>query len=195
MNRKQSILTSTLGTVALVAAFAVIGGAPANASPPDPSSSDPSSQSCWLDVATQQSLCVAAGEDLIAAVQNEAGVTLVVPTGTSVGGVTVTDGRNAALAFAPASTQVDTVVSGIYDDINYGGGSLFLSTPGSGCSWSLSNLGSVGWNDRASSFKSFSGCHTALYQNINFGGTHIGYSTNLASFGSFNDQASSWRTQ
>jgi hypothetical protein len=195
MNRKQSILTTTLGTVTLVAAFAVTGGAAANASTPDPTSTDPASQSCWLDVSTQQSLCVPIGEDLIAAVQDEAGVTLVVPTGTTVGGVTVTAARKAAAAFAPASTQAATVVSGIYDDINYGGGSLFLTTPGSGCSWSLSNLGSYGWNDRASSFKSFAGCTTALYQNINFGGTHIGYSTNVASFGSFNDQASSWRTQ
>ena len=186
---------ATLGTVTLVAALTVTGAAAANASPPDPSSTAPASQSCWLDVSTQQSLCVPTGEDLIAAVQDEAGVILVVPTGTSIGGLTVTAGRNAAAGFAPASTQVDTVVSGIYDNINYGGGSLFLTTPGSGCNWSLSSLGSVGWNDRASSFKSFAGCHTALYQNINFGGTHIGYSTNLASFGSFNDQASSWRTQ
>ncbi len=195
MNRKQSILAATLGTVALVAAMTVTGGAAANASPPDPTSTDPSTQSCWLDVSTQQSLCVPTGEDLIAAVQNEAGVTLVVPTGTSVSGETVTAGRNAAALFSSASTQTATVVSGIYDDINYGGGSFFLTTGGTGCNWTLTNLGTYGWNDRASSFKSFAGCKTALWQNINFGGTHIGYTTNLASFGSFNDQASSWHTQ
>ncbi|MDQ1548180.1 MAG: hypothetical protein QOH69_3084 [Actinomycetota bacterium] len=195
MNRKQSILAATLGTVALVAAMTVTGGAAANASPPDPTSTDPSTQSCWLDVSTQQSLCVPTGEDLIAAVQNEAGVTLVVPTGTSVSGETVTEGRNAAALFSSASTLSATVVSGIYDDINYGGGSFFLTTGGTGCNWTLTNLGTYGWNDRASSFKSFAGCKTALWQNINFGGTHIGYTTNLASFGSFNDQASSWHTQ
>ena len=195
MNRKQSILTATLGTVALVAAFAVTGASAASASPPDPSSTGPSSQSCWLDVSTQQSLCVSTGEDLVAAIQDEAGVTLVLPTGTTVSGHTMTAARNAAQLLVPASTQAATVVSGIFDDVNYGGGSLYLSAPGSGCNWTLTNLGTFGWNDRASSFKSFAGCHTALYQNINFGGTHIGYSTNLASFGSFNDQASSWRTQ
>ena len=194
MNRKQSILMATLGTVTLVAAFAVTGGAAANASPPDPSSTDPASQSCWLDASTQESLCVPTGEDLIAAVQDEAGITLVIPTGTSVSGHVLTAGRNAAALLAPASTQVATVVSGIYDDVNYGGGSFFLTTGGTGCNWTLTNLGTYGWNDRASSFKSFAGCHTALWQNINFGGTHIGYSTNVASFGSFNDQASSWRT-
>ena len=195
MNRKQSILTATLGTVTLVAAFAVTGASAANATPPDPSSTDPSSQSCWLDVSTLRSLCVPTGEDLVAAVQDEAGVALVLPTGTTVSGHTMTAARNAAELLVPSSTQAATVVSGIFDDVNYGGGSLYLSAPGSGCSWTLTNLGTFGWNDRASSFKSFAGCHTALYQNINFGGTHIGYSTNVASFGSFNDQASSWRTQ
>lgn len=195
MNRKQSILISALGTVTLVAAFTVTGAAAANASPPDPSSSDPKSQSCWLDVSTQQSLCVPTGEDLIAAVQNEAGVTLKIPTGTTVSGHVLTAGRNAAALLAPASTQVGTVVSAIYDDVNYGGGSLYLTTGGSGCNWTLTDLGTYGWNDRASSFKSFAGCRTALYQNINFGGTHVGFTTNLSSFGSFNDQASSWRTE
>jgi hypothetical protein len=194
MNRKESILIATLGTLAMVAAFTVAGAGAASASPPDPTTPDPDTQSCWLNVSTQQSLCVPAGENLIAAVQDEAGVTIVVPTGTNVGGVTVTAGRLQASLFSPASANVDTVVSAIYDDVNYGGGSLFLTATGSGCNWTLSNLGSFGWNDRASSFKSFAGCHTALYQNISFGGTHVGYAVNDASFGSFNDQASSWRT-
>ena len=186
---------ATVGTVTLVAAFTVTGGAAANASSPNPSSSGPATQSCWLDVATQKSLCVPAGQDLIAAVRAADGITLSVPVGTTIGGVTQTAGRVAAEALSPASAQVDTVISGIFDDINYGGGSLYLSTPGSGCAWSFSNLGLDGWNDRASSFKSFNGCKTALYQNINFGGTHVGYATNEASFGSFNDEASSWKTE
>jgi hypothetical protein len=148
-----------------------------------------------MDVSTQQSLCVPSGDDLIAAVQDEAGITLSVPIGTSIGGVQETAGRAAALALSPASATVDTVVSAIYDDINYGGGVFYLSTPGSGCAWSLSNLVTYGWNDRASSFRSYNGCKTALYQNINFGGTHIGYAGSEASFGSFNDQASSWKTE
>jgi hypothetical protein len=195
MNRKQSILVATLGTVTLVAAFTLTGAASANATTPKPLSSNSTSQSCWADVTTLRSLCVPAGGDLIAAVQDEAGVTLLVPVGTNLGGVPVTAARVEASLFSPASANVDTVVSGIFDDVNYGGGSLYLTATGAGCSWTLSNLGTFGWNDRASSFKSFAGCKTALYQNIGFGGTHIGYSTNLASFGSFNDQASSWKTE
>ena len=195
MNRKQSILAATLGTVTLVTAFVLTGGAAANASPPDPSSTDPLSQSCWLDVSTQQSLCVPAGEDLIATVQDEAGVTIVLPVGSTVGGITITASRAAATTFSVQSALTSTAVSAIYDDINYGGGTLVLTATAAGCNWYVTNLGTFGWNDRASSFKSFSGCKTALWQNINFGGTHIGYSTNVASFGSFNDQASSWHTQ
>jgi hypothetical protein len=195
MNRKQSILMATVGTVTLVAAFTVTGGAAANASPPNPSTTGSGTQSCWLDVSTQQSLCVPSGQDLIAAVQDQDGITLFVPVGTTIGGVTQTAGRAAAEQLSPASADVDTIVSGVFDDINYGGGVLYMSTPGSGCAWSISNMGVYGWNDRASSFKSFAGCKTALYQNINFGGTHVGFATNDASFGSFNDQASSWKTE
>ena len=193
MNRKQSILAATGGTVVLVAAFTMTGGAAASASPPSSATPNPSTTSCWVDVSTQQSLCVAAGDDLIAAVQNDDGVTLVIPAGTNVGGLTVSAARSAAASLVPASAQTATVVSAIYDDINYGGGTLLLT--GASCNSYISNLGTYGWNDRASSFKSFAGCDTALWQNISFGGTHVGYTTNDPSFGSFNDQASSWRTE
>jgi hypothetical protein len=195
MNRKQSILMATMGTVTLTAAFTVTGAAAANASAPNPTSQGSSTQTCWVDVSTLRSLCVPAGQDLIAAVQNEDGVTLIAPTGTKIGGVTVTAGRTAANQLAPAGTESATIVSAIFDDINYGGGVLYMTAPTAGCAWSIADLGTFGWNDRASSFKSFAGCKTALYQNINYGGTHVGYATNDASFGSFNDQASSWKTE
>ncbi len=178
----------------MVAAFTVTGASAAIASPPDPTTSNPDTQSCWVNASTQQSLCVPTGADLIAAVQDEAGITIKVPAGTDVAGVTVTTGRLQASLFSPASANVATIVSAIYDDVNYGGGTLYLTATSPGCTWTLANLGSYGWNDRASSFKSFTGCNTALYQNINFGGTHVGYAVNDPSFGSFNDQASSWRT-
>jgi hypothetical protein len=147
-----------------------------------------------VDAQTQESLCVAAGQDLIAAVQREAGVTISIPAGNTVGGETITAGRAASALLVPASAQTATVVSAIYDDVNYGGGTLLMTATSSGCGWYIANLGSFGWNDRASSFKSFAGCVTELWQNINFTGTHVGYATNEASFPSFNDQASSWRT-
>jgi hypothetical protein len=195
MNRKQSIVAATLGTVTLVAAFSLAGGAAASAASPSTSSGGSSSASCWVDLATKQSLCVPAGEDLLAAVQDEDGITVQVPAGTTIGGTVVSAARAASELLVPASAQTETLVSALYDDVNYGGGSLFMTAPGAGCDWYISNLATYGWNDRASSFKSFAGCDTALWQNINFTGTHVGYTTDDPSFGSFNDQASSWHTE
>jgi hypothetical protein len=193
MNRKHSILAATLGTAALVAAFSLTGGTVANAAPPSPSSPDPSTASCWIDADTQQSLCVAAGDDLLAAVQEQDGVTISLPAGAVIGGRTVTAGGAAASLLVPATAQTTIAVSILYDDISYGGGSTVMT--GNTCNSYISNLGTYGWNDRASSFKSYNGCKTALWQNINFGGTHVGYATSDAAFGSFNDQASSWHTE
>jgi hypothetical protein len=195
MNSKQSILAATLGTIALVAAFNVVSGGAATASPTQSGSPSASTESCWIDVSTQESLCVPAGEDLIAAVKDDAGVSISVPSGTTVGGIAVTPARNAAALLVPAAAATTTTVSAIYDDINYGGGTLLLTANAAGCSWYVTSLGAYGWNDRASSFKSFAGCKTGLWQNDGFSGTHVGYTTNLASFGSFNDQASSWATE
>jgi hypothetical protein len=192
MNRRQSILAATLGTASLVAAFSLTGGTVANASPPAGTSPDNSTASCWIDSNTQQSLCVAAGQDLLAAVQEQDGVTISIPAGAVIGGQTVTAGRAAASLLVSASAQTTIAVSILYDDINYGGGSTVMT--GSSCNSGISNLGTYGWNDRASSFKSYNGCWTALWQNINYGGTYIGYAASDAAFGSFNDQASSWHT-
>jgi hypothetical protein len=193
MNRKQSILSAILATAALVAAFSLTGAAVANAAPPGGGAASPSTDSCWIDSNTQQSLCVPAGADLLAAVQQQDGVTISVPAGAVIGGKTVTAGRAAASQLVPAGAQSSIAVSALYDDVNYGGGSIVMT--GSSCNSGIPNLGDYGWNDRASSFKSYNGCWTALWQNINYGGSHIGYAPSAPSFGSFNDQASSWHTE
>jgi hypothetical protein len=196
-NRKSAAgtIVSALGTLALVATFTLAGGATANAATAShPSKAAAANGSCWVDITTDQSLCVAAGVDLVAAVRSEAGVNLSAPTGTRVGGVTMTKAaRVASLLTVQASGS--QIVSAVYDDINYGGNSFLLSSDGSGCDWGLSTLVPYGWNDRVSSFKSFAGCKTALFKNTNFGGTQSGYSSYKASLGSMNDAASSWATE
>ncbi len=195
MRKTHSIIASALGTAALVATFTLAGAGAANASTPDPTDSDSPLPSCWEDVTTGESLCVPAGQDLFAAVQQEAGVSISVPSTFSIEGVTASALRaDASLSTASAASS-GAAVSAIYDDINYGGGVFVMTAPSGGCSWGISSLVPYGWNDRASSFKSFSGCETAVYQNINFGGTKLGYATNKASFGSMNDAASSWATE
>jgi hypothetical protein len=172
-----------------------MGASAASASTTDPTSDDQAQASCWMDATTGQSLCVPDGVDLVAAVEADTGVVIDIPEGTVVGGVE-TSSAQAKLGLLSINAATTTkIVSAIYDDINYGGGTYVMTASGAGCDWGISNLGNFGWNDRASSFKSYSGCKTALYKNINFGSTKIGFATNEASFGSMNDQGSSWATE
>jgi hypothetical protein len=194
MKRNQSIVAATFATVALVAVFTLSGAGVANATPPNSGTTATPTQSCWIDASTQESLCVPTGEDLVAAVQAEDGVSISVPAGTGVSGVEITQAHLDAAQLSTASASSEIAVSILYDDINYGGGSVVL-TSNTGCDAGLSSLVPYGWNDRASSFKSYNGCLTALYQNINYSGTRVGYSSSKASFGSQNDQGSSWETE
>ena len=194
MKRNHSIVASTVGSVVLVAAFTLSGAGAANATEPDPSPTAAPSQSCWIEATTLESLCVPTGEDLIAAVQEQDGITIDVPVGTNVSGLTISAAHSLAAQFSLAATATTEPVSIIYDDINYGGGSVIMSSA-AGCDAGIPSLVPYGWNDRASSFKSYDGCLTALYQNINYTGTREGFSSSKSSFGSQNDQGSSWKTE
>ena len=184
---------AAMGTAALVATLTLAGGSAANAAAPAPAPATPTQTSCWLDVDNGQSLCVPAGVNLISAVESETGYTIDIPAGTPVGGVNVSGAQASASLLSTNSTSTVKALSALYDDINYGGGTYFMT--GTACGGGIANIGDFGWNDRASSFKSFNGCLTAIYQNINYGGTRFGYYTYATSFGSMNDQASSWRTE
>jgi hypothetical protein len=84
-----------------------------------------------------------------------------------------------------------------YADLNYGGATLSMFAPG-GCDYSLdvdyrfTSL-PAGWNDRISSFRSYSNCAQQLFNAINFGGGSLtGIISSLAYVGSAaNDKASS----
>ncbi len=195
MRKIQSIIAASVGTAALIATFTLAGAGAANASTTSASKADDSADtSCWVDADSGQSLCVPAGEDLIAAVQQEAGITISTSDGATVNGVGGATLRS-DLAVGTLSTSASSaIISELFDDINYGGGSMYL-TSSSGCGGGLSTLVPYGWNDRASSFKSFDGCETAIWQNIGYSGTKLGYATNKSSFGSMNDAASSWSTE
>ena len=102
----------------------------------------------------------------------------------------------AALQEAP-STFASVVVGIEYADLNYGGASLSMTAPGR-CDNSMdvdyrfSSLPS-GWNDRISSFRSYSNCAQQLFRGTSYSG---GALTNIVSSLSYvgsaaNDQASS----
>jgi hypothetical protein len=118
MKRNHSIVASTVGSVALVAAFTLSGAAAANATEPDPSSTAAPSQSCWIDATTLQSLCVPTCDDLIAAVQDADGVTIDVPTGASVSGNAVTKAQSLSTTFTVNPPQTLNATSIIYEHIN-----------------------------------------------------------------------------
>jgi hypothetical protein len=108
--------------------------------------------------------------------------------------------RDAAFtaALEEASSTFASVVVGIeYADLNYGGASLSMTAAGR-CDYSLDvdyrfpSLPS-GWNDRISSFRSYSNCAQQLFRGTSFSG---GALTNIVSSLSYvgsaaNDQASS----
>ncbi len=194
MRTIQSGIAAALGTAAIVATLTLTGGAAANATTTDATSSDGAQASCWADLDTGQSLCVPDGVSLISAVEAATGQNISIPAGTVIGGVKVSSGLASAALLKTNAAAASHIVSAIYDDVSYGGGT-FVMTAGSGCDWGITSLGDFGWNDRASSFKSYDGCETALYKNTNFGGTKVGYSTNKSSLGSMNDAASSWETE
>ena len=97
-----------------------------------------------------------------------------------------------------AVTAGGSVLVGIeYADLNYGGGSLSMTASG-GCDYSLDvdyRFPSMpsGWNDRISSFRSYSNCAQQLFAAINFqGGALTGITSSMSYVGpSANDRASS----
>ena len=84
----------------------------------------------------------------------------------------------------------------LYDDVNYGGGSFVFTGVSTGCAsyaYGAPALSTYGWNDRASSYRSFAGCKSAVFEHENYTGAQYGYSVNATGFGVMNDKASSWR--
>ncbi|MDN4597975.1 hypothetical protein [Leifsonia virtsii] len=181
--RARRLLASGVAIAALSIGLVSVGGT-ANAATAEQTSAP--AQSCSYDIGTRTLVCVDAGEDLNEAVLEEAHLRVVEPAGA--------EGAVAAATFAAAGVQATFIQSQLYDDANYGG-SFFQITNSSACNgsttWNFGPLGNVGWSGRVSSFKSFSGCSTKLWQGTNYSGASYGYAVNAASLGSMNDQANS----
>ena len=81
-------------------------------------------------------------------------------------------------------------------DAGYGyGGAFFQITNSSSCTgsttWYFGPLRNVGWSGRVSSFKSFSGCSTKLWEGDAYTGASYGYAVDASSLGGMNDRAGS----
>lgn len=171
-----------------VALTALLVGMSAAAGPA--SAAEPAAQSCSYDLGTRTLVCVDPGEDLNRAVLEQTHLLVVTPPAQpdAVAGAAPAD------RLLPAGVRATFVQSQLYDDAGYGG-SFFQITNSSACNgsttWYFGPLGSVGWSGRVSSFKSFSGCSTKLWQGTGYTGASYGYAVNASSLGSMNDQANS----
>ncbi|MET4783590.1 hypothetical protein [Glaciihabitans sp. UYNi722] len=108
-----------------------------------------------------------------------------------------TQARTAATAATPA------VIADLYIDANYasvGGVWRITSSKTAGCSagasFSQSDFGSQSpssgyYNNRVSSFHTYSGCRTTLYDNSGFGGATCGPAGSSTALGVMNDAANS----
>ncbi|MDM4762184.1 hypothetical protein QT381_04090 [Galbitalea sp. SE-J8] len=146
----------------------------------EPASAADTLRSCWLSVDSGASLCVAAAEDLVDAVE--------------VAGVDLLFDNAAARA-----TDGEIALSTLYSDTGFGGAKLIMSASGSDCStgaYGYTSLSPYGWDNRAQSFKSSNRCTTVVFKNTNYGGTQYGYYSSSSNLGTaMNNQASSWRVQ
>ena len=100
-------------------------------------------------------------------------------------------------ALPAALPAASTLLGTEYADANFGGASLSLFGAGrcdnsSDADFRFASL-PAGWNDRITSFRSFSNCAQQLFRNINFGGGSLTIIiSSLANVGAAaNDQASS----
>lgn len=197
MTRHRAHQTRLWSTGLIIAALVATAGAaaPVAAAEAVPVQSVPvqsvptADHACWADLDSGLSLCVGKGVDLVAAVAEEYGVYLRVPEGA------IPDSSGSSVP-QPAETRVavSTVISVIYDNASYSGASYSLSSAG-GCGYGYASLVPLGWNDRASSYRSYNGCSTALFANTNYTGSSTGYAANAAALGGMNNQASSWSVQ
>lgn len=192
--RKSHVTIAALGSIllALPLTLGSAGAASAETTLHD------ATYSCWVSGDTGKSVCVDKGDDLLLAVAKETGTKLIVPESTVIGGLSVNSSERRIAAEGIRTPFAEVVISILYDNTNYGDGSFVMSYNNANCtttSYGYAQLGPYGWDNRAASFRSYAGCITAVFENINYGGAQVGYATNDSNLGVMNDQGSSWRVQ
>ena len=95
--------------------------------------------------------------------------------------------------------QAQTVIGTEYEHINFGGSSLNVTAPtGFVCTTTVADVERVlssmpaGWDNRISSYRTFSNCWARHFEHINFGGANVGFSGTSSYIGdAMNDRTSS----
>ncbi|PPI56019.1 hypothetical protein [Rathayibacter toxicus] len=182
-------------SLAVVTATLLIFGAAVITAPAAYASATGGTHNCWQELDTGKSLCVEAGDSLPDAVYAAYGIVLSTPDRA----LNVSD----QLVSTPAPAQSDvapvasTVIGIFYENDNYGGAFYITSVAQNGCNgyaYGYTNLASISWDDRITSFRSYSNCKTAIFEDTNYGGASYGYYVNSSNVGAaMNDRASSIR--
>jgi hypothetical protein len=134
-------------------------------------------QACWLNADTGALQCFADSAELADAVLAQTGGPLV---------------RQADAAARPAGTLATFVIADLYLNISYGGGITSITSSSSTVCASGTVTGSLtgGANNTTSSFKSYLGCTTTLFDGIQSGTSYT--AVNAPGLGAMNDKASSY---
>lgn len=154
---------------------------------------------CWTDISTNQSMCVPVGTGIYAAALKKFGVDTVQPN--SAGQMkSLATGRTLGSSVI-VSPQITQPILKLYIDANYatGGGVWTFTSATTNCQILIDDYGSESpgtgyYNNRVSSFHTYLGCRTWLFDNAFFGGDEWGPEQNAATLGTFNDRANSSQT-
>jgi hypothetical protein len=169
--------TRRIRALVLVTAVLALGGAAAPASADDGSTK---TAACWVDADRGVTQCFSSPAAMQDAVRAQTGGTFV---------------RQTSALARPAGVLAVYVIADLYTNASYGGtvtsitsSSSTICTTGTG---KLGNLSGVS-NNSTSSFRSYLGCVTRLYDGAGQGGSSYGPAVSAASLGAFNDLASSY---
>lgn len=155
-------------------------------------------ESCWTELSTGRTLCVAPDSDLPSAVLEKYGVEIFTEgrDGTAVSMVSSTE--RAAMARVGVSPLVTYTMAIFYIDANRGGAQwLITSGDASSCTYGQfesSNLGASkpAWDNAISSFETNWGCTGKIWDGASYSGASLGYTVRALTLGSMNDKTTSW---
>lgn len=136
-------------------------------------------EACWLDSGTGITRCFAdeaALEDAVAA-----------------SGRVLVEEDSSFAARQPAGVLASFVIARFYDGSSYTSSTFVITNPSSTVCASSSVLGNLpAFNDRVSSFHSYFGCTTRIYENNGQGGAGFGWFADAATVGALDNLASSY---
>lgn len=164
---------------ALVAATTLLTLAAAGPAYADDAGDAKSSGACWVDTDRGTTQCFAGVAEMQDAVLAQTGTVLV---------------RQDSAAARPAGVLATYVIADLFTNLSYGGSVTSITSSSSTICASSSVSGNVpaAVNNTTSSFKSYLGCMTAIYDLTGQGGSSYGFAVNAPGVGAMNDRASSY---